>query len=302
MCRERSDVWGFLKAHGIRELPVHGRELAQEMQIQIIDYEVGAVLLHRLGLDELKARKEGFSVQTENHAYIFMRRGLSKARENHIILHEIGHFAAGHNDLLAHAAEKRTAAEERAAEEYVYEMAPTPVLYAAGFTTLEDIRRITGLEASTARRILTRVAEYTHRQCREEERQILKQFWGFIRKQRRRNRREHLPKFHLPILAGSLLLLACLGLLFIRQTPPQPSAEIPAQTVQTSQTAASSAGETVTGVVYWTEQGSVYHVSRTCQYIRDRKDEAVQSGGIEQARAAGKERACKICGNVQPAG
>ena len=157
MCRERSDVWGFLKAHGIRELPVHGRELAQEMQIQIIDYEVGAVLLHRLGLDELKARKEGFSVQTENHAYIFMRRGLSKARENHIILHEIGHFAAGHNDLLAHAAEKRTAAEERAAEEYVYEMAPTPVLYAAGFTTLEDIRRITGLEASTARRILTRV-------------------------------------------------------------------------------------------------------------------------------------------------
>ena len=96
--------------------------------------------------------------------------------------------------------------------------------------------------------------------------------------------------------------MACLGLLFIRQTPPQPSAEIPAQTVQTSQTAASSAGETVTGVVYWTEQGSVYHVSRTCQYIRDRKDEAVQSGGIEQARAAGKERACKICGDAQPAG
>lgn len=305
MDRARNDVWDFLRKHGIKELPVPCRELAGQMQIQIIDYEVGAEMLYRLGLDKLKARKEGFSVQTENHAYIFMRRGLSKARQNHIILHEIGHFAEGQNDLLTGAAAKRTAAEERMAEEYVYEMTPTPVLYAAGLTTLEDIRRITGLDTPAARHILARVAACAHGERTEEERRIIKQFGGFIRRQKR-NRGGRLRKYLLSGLMGVLLLLIVLGLSLVWRFPPQPAP--PAERPSPPSVSAEAAGAPVSSVdvsgdcmVYWTDTGEVYHLSRTCRYIRDKKEEALQSGSAAKAREEGKERPCKICGDAQSA-
>ena len=50
----------------------------------------------------------------------------------------------------------------------------------------------------------------------------------------------------------------------------------------------------LTGIVYWTENGSVYHKDADCRYIRNSKH--VLYGTEEDAQEAGKARACSSCG------
>ena len=47
-------------------------------------------------------------------------------------------------------------------------------------------------------------------------------------------------------------------------------------------------------VVYWTENGKVWHVKRDCGHIK--KSKVIISGSVEDAIAAEKERACSTCG------
>lgn len=47
-------------------------------------------------------------------------------------------------------------------------------------------------------------------------------------------------------------------------------------------------------VVYWTKNGSVWHTSRDCRYIRNSE---VESGDVNDAIEAGKDRVCSSCGN-----
>ena len=46
------------------------------------------------------------------------------------------------------------------------------------------------------------------------------------------------------------------------------------------------------GIVYWTKSGGVWHSSRDCRYI---KNSEVESGSVDDAIAAGKERVCSSC-------
>lgn len=48
------------------------------------------------------------------------------------------------------------------------------------------------------------------------------------------------------------------------------------------------------GMVFWLQNGSVYHVRSTCHHISEKPN--VMSGTVEQAQAAGKSRACSSCG------
>ena len=48
------------------------------------------------------------------------------------------------------------------------------------------------------------------------------------------------------------------------------------------------------GTVYWTKGGSVWHVSRECYHIK--KSNNVESGTVEDAIEAGKEKICSHCG------
>lgn len=48
-------------------------------------------------------------------------------------------------------------------------------------------------------------------------------------------------------------------------------------------------------VVFWVEGGTVWHESRACSSVA--KSDSVSSGSREDALAAGKERACLICGD-----
>lgn len=45
-------------------------------------------------------------------------------------------------------------------------------------------------------------------------------------------------------------------------------------------------------IVYWTEGGSVWHVSRDCYHI---KNKDVISGTVEEAEKTGHDKACKTC-------
>ena len=48
------------------------------------------------------------------------------------------------------------------------------------------------------------------------------------------------------------------------------------------------------GTCFWLVSGSVYHISKDCNYIAGKEN--VQSGTVEEAGAAGKERVCSVCG------
>ena len=48
------------------------------------------------------------------------------------------------------------------------------------------------------------------------------------------------------------------------------------------------------GICYWLEKGSVYHVNPDCTYIVGKTN--VRSGTLDEATAAGKERASSLCG------
>lgn len=49
----------------------------------------------------------------------------------------------------------------------------------------------------------------------------------------------------------------------------------------------------IEGTVYWADGGSVLHIDETCYHL-DRSD-AVHSGSVEEAVAAGKTRLCASC-------
>jgi hypothetical protein len=49
----------------------------------------------------------------------------------------------------------------------------------------------------------------------------------------------------------------------------------------------------VSGKVYWTKSGSVYHKDRDCYHLK--KSQSVSEGSVEQAVSLGKERLCASC-------
>lgn len=49
------------------------------------------------------------------------------------------------------------------------------------------------------------------------------------------------------------------------------------------------------GIVYWTPNGGKYHASSSCSTLK--KSRTIIQGTVEEARAAGKDALCKVCGH-----
>ena len=47
-------------------------------------------------------------------------------------------------------------------------------------------------------------------------------------------------------------------------------------------------------LLYWTEGGEVWHISKDCRYLKNKE---VLSGNQDDALSAGKKRLCSACGN-----
>lgn len=59
----------------------------------------------------------------------------------------------------------------------------------------------------------------------------------------------------------------------------------------------SAAPETDEGgkpVVYWTQNGSVWHASASCRSLQNSQN--LSKGSVEEAESAGKSRGCSVCG------
>lgn len=290
---QQAKVWEMLEQCGINDLPVNYEEILFHKNIQTMDYEAGDKLIHELNLQSLAESKPGFSAKTKAGSYIFYKRGLSTPERNHVLAHELGHFEEKHNDHAISAA-TITPEQEKEAEEYVYELSPTPVLYMAGIRTIEDIQRVTGLDALAARTILLRMSEYNGREFTEEEHRICKQFEGFIARERKRKLRSRLRRAWAPLAVGAVTSALLVTALFAiignlgqqRQSPVTPvdSATPPAIT---SEASTLPQGQ----IVYWTDSGDVYHIDRDCQHTQNRTN--VHSGTVAES---GKDRVCKTCG------
>ncbi|MBP3376052.1 MAG: hypothetical protein J6L83_04755 [Clostridia bacterium] len=46
--------------------------------------------------------------------------------------------------------------------------------------------------------------------------------------------------------------------------------------------------------VYWTKNGSVWHIDEECYRLNNSKE--ILSGSVEEAKESGKERVCSSCG------
>jgi hypothetical protein len=71
------------------------------------------------------------------------------------------------------------------------------------------------------------------------------------------------------------------------ETTPEETETAPAEETAESETVA------VSGKVYWTKGGSVYHKDRDCYHLK--KSQSVSEGSVEQAVSLGKERLCASC-------
>ncbi|MBP5151654.1 MAG: hypothetical protein ILP13_01920 [Lachnospiraceae bacterium] len=54
-----------------------------------------------------------------------------------------------------------------------------------------------------------------------------------------------------------------------------------------------AAEQTITGTVYWTQFGHVYHISEDCSHLN--RSDTITYGDVDQAVAANKSRLCKTC-------
>lgn len=52
---------------------------------------------------------------------------------------------------------------------------------------------------------------------------------------------------------------------------------------------------TDTDIVYWTDGGSVWHISRDCSYLEGKLPDGVNAGTEKQAKEAGKTHVCSRC-------
>ena len=81
------------------------------------------------------------------------------------------------------------------------------------------------------------------------------------------------------------------------QTEPETTAEqsnTTSKTVEITEPSVSEdPAEAVYEVVYWTEGGSVYHITDQCSTLR--RSKTILSGTVEEALNAKKERPCKTC-------
>ncbi len=71
------------------------------------------------------------------------------------------------------------------------------------------------------------------------------------------------------------------------ETVPSGTETAPAEDTAESETVA------VSGKVYWTKGGSVYHKDRDCYHLK--KSQSVSEGSVDQAVSLGKERLCASC-------
>lgn len=282
-------VWSWLKSHHIHDLPVDFRKLLKGYNVTLMSYSEGERLLQELGLEDEALIRHGFLASTQNGTYLFYDDTLPKSRQKEVIMHEIGHLAEAHSYPIGKT--DYTEAQEAEAQEYVYEMAPTPVLHIAGIKSIPDICRLTGLNDFTAQKIVVRMSEYENRPFTDEEHSICVQFMPFIRRMRRRQMRRKLEEVWIPTVLGALIsALICFGVFLtmrgVQSGVADGNGTIPAQTV-------SSQSHTVPDgqIVYWTPDGEVYHIDRDCQHIRDRE---ALSGTVDES---GKDRVCKTCGS-----
>lgn len=319
-------VWRFLMEKKIRALPLDPKTLAKDMGIEVYSYREGDAILEALGMTDEAKKRKGLFLECEGKFCILYADGLPRGERNHILLHELGHYLERHNGgCSGPGTEEQRLLLEKEAEEYALEAIPTPVLYKAGLTTVKDIQRVTQLDDEAAEKIATRVAEYNNRGFGPPEREICAFYKDFIREHRRivRSvfRRPRLDFLNIILLLVLILVLAfaAFGSLYLKKVPPRPAGTVPGSgepvfysygseeilftTETSSQLSSDEIDDTVDTdntndmedtVVYWTAAGEVYHLSRNCPHIRDKKDDAVFSGTVKQS---GKERACKSCGS-----
>lgn len=76
------------------------------------------------------------------------------------------------------------------------------------------------------------------------------------------------------------------------ETTTAPLAD-PALSAETELSAAENNDHT-SGIVYWSPSGGVWHTDPACTSLKQAK--SVLSGSVVDARAAGKARVCKTCG------
>lgn len=189
----RDLAWRILIDFDISSLPVDVAALCDKLGIRVYTYKNGRRLIDALGLTEYINGNDGFSTVVNGNYIIFYSEDVnSSGRILFTISHELGHILLGHvkgsNIATRWNNQNKQPPDpmETAANVFASRLlAPACVLHEIGISDVDEIMDITGLSHAAAQIRLNRLNTLNQRNkfyLNPLERQVLKQFKGFIEK------------------------------------------------------------------------------------------------------------------------
>lgn len=168
-------------------LPVKLKTLKSVCKLKdwrLLTYAEGKDFIENFHLEYKLEEDDGFSCLINNqYVYILYNGALTLGEQVRVIAHEIGHIVLEHTcyGFFGISSDPAvTAMQEAEANEFMYYyLAPPLVLRECGVKTVDEIEKMTYLNRTDSRIILTRIKHDPV--TVNEERQLLEQFAGFIK-------------------------------------------------------------------------------------------------------------------------
>lgn len=287
--RAKQEARSFLLEHKVRRLPVDIKAIVKYLGIVLLSYDAAGAVIKELGLMEY-CSYPSFSIHTKRGNYIFYDASLCPEALRFCIAHELGHFRLHFSEEGIHGfastIEEQQRMEEEANEFARNVLAPLPLLDALEVRSAEDVETKTGLNREEARVVYRALCNYRSVQKTSRECKKLSIQFGFMTVQAKL-------KKHRTLFAVLLTLVICLVTILLFKTPLLTNRESSSPSEITQSPSIHSVSDlpvATSSPCFWTESGTVYHLYRDCQYLKNSR--VVFSGNSSEAE---KERVCEIC-------
>lgn len=186
--RERRNAVKVLLRCKVCVLPVDPVKVSRDLGIKVITYREAAGLIAALGLEAFTKDNDGFSLMVRSRPAIFYDdEKTTVERRRFTVAHELGHFINGDLGVFPMydiEGGEDGGNEESAANRFAAELlAPSCLLRALKVQTAKEIETLCMLSHSAAATRLHNFQRSDSGQLDSFERQLEKQFFGYIRRQ-----------------------------------------------------------------------------------------------------------------------
>lgn len=299
-----STVYKLLNDLKYSTLPVDVHEIARRLGYSVRNYSQCKSLIKRLGFEKYTDNFQGISFKYDNIFYILISDELMSDDENKVIAHEIGHIKlhdTNIDNICGHSTEtKINAKQEKEADEFALcLLAPLPLLENKRIKTATDIKNCTNLSFTDSNTVFENYREYTEQRHYINEIILLRD--AVSRKGLYKRR-----VFSLIFVLLFSIVMFFLGTFVSKKdnySTPAPAGTVVSENTKSNNKDSGAPGNVTptdavpldnTATYYWTESGTVFHLYRDCQSIKNSPE--LHEGTLSAAKNE-KDRLCKFCEN-----